>query len=432
MLKKLIVMSADAMVAEDLEELKKQPNYQKYLAGGCEVTHVRSIYPTVTYPCHATMSTGVYPDKHGVCSNFEFRPGVSPLPWCWDRKFNRCPDDIFFAAHRAGYKTAGVFWPVTGNHPAIDCLIDECWPVGAGDDSISAFRRMGSDEAMLSIVRRHVNDEQLRVRRHPDIDFFSVACACDVIREHKPDVLFLHPANIDSSRHHFGLFNDQVKNAVQMTDRWIGELMQAAQDAGMTDMNFVLTSDHGQMEIKRVVHLNALLAENGLIRLNADGAIKDYDAYCQSTGMSTQVFLKDGNDAAAREKTLALLERLLAEGVYGFSRILTKEEAEKEEHLKGDFEFVLETDGYTSFGDKVLRPLVTSFDSDDYRYGHATHGYLPQKGPQPIFLAKGPDFMENVTLNQGRLIDEAPTYAKLLGVSLPLADGRPMDDLIRS
>ena len=79
----------------------------------------------------------------------------------------------------------------------------------------------------------------------------------------------------------------------------------------------------------------------------------------------------------------------------------------------------------------LFRSLVRNFDSADYRYGRATHGYLPHKGPQPIFMAKGPDFNEGVVLEKGRLIDQAPTYAKLLGTELPHADGIPMEGLIR-
>lgn len=74
-MKKLIVMSADALVWEDMEYLSSLPNFQKYLAGGAGIRQVRFVYPTITYPCHATMSTGVYPDKHGVTGNLEFHPG---------------------------------------------------------------------------------------------------------------------------------------------------------------------------------------------------------------------------------------------------------------------------------------------------------------------------------------------------------------------
>jgi predicted AlkP superfamily pyrophosphatase or phosphodiesterase len=430
MKKKLIVFSADAMVTEDLEYLKTMPNYRKYLAGGCEVSKVRSVYPTITYPCHTTMSTGVYPDKHGICGNLEFLPGVSPLPWLWDYKWNRCKEDIFIAAKAAGYTTAAVFWPVTGNHPAIDYLIDEYWTQSVSDTPREAFARMGSDERMLSIVERHIGDNEIRL--HPPTERFIISCSCDIIREYKPDVLFLHPANIDAYRHQYGLFNDRVSMGIAETDRWIGELMDAVRDAGMLgETNLVLTSDHGQLEIKRVVNLNVLLAERGFIRLNGDGSLRDWDAWCLSGGLSAMVFLKDPKNAGLHGRIAALLKELCDEGVYGFSQVFTTEEINQTEHLNGGFSFVLETDGYTSFGDAWVRPLVTSFDSADYRYGRATHGHLPEKGPQPVFLCKGPDFKENVTLETGRLVDQAPTFAKLLGVSLPKADGISMDMLLR-
>ena len=53
------------------------------------------------------------------------------------------------------------------------------------------------------------------------------------------------------------------------------------------------------------------------------------------------------------------------------------------------------------------------------------------KGPQPVFVAKGPDFRENVTLETCSLVDEAPTYARLLGVELPGADGRALEEFLR-
>ena len=76
MKQKLIVLSADALVFEDVEDLKNMPNYRKYLEGGCRVERVRSIYPTITYPCHTTMCTGVWPEKHGIYGNLELRPGA--------------------------------------------------------------------------------------------------------------------------------------------------------------------------------------------------------------------------------------------------------------------------------------------------------------------------------------------------------------------
>ena len=86
------------------------------------------------------------------------------------------------------------------------------------------------------------------------------------------------------------------------------------------------------------------------------------------------------------------LEELRQEGVYGIGRLFTAEEARDEEHLYGGFSFVIESDGYTSFGDKAVRPLVQNFDVNDYRFGRATHGYLPDLGAQPLGpgAAQGP------------------------------------------
>ena len=66
---KLIVVSADAMVDADLELMETLPNYQAIFGGRASmVKRVRTIYPTVTYPAHASMRTGVYPARHGIIS----------------------------------------------------------------------------------------------------------------------------------------------------------------------------------------------------------------------------------------------------------------------------------------------------------------------------------------------------------------------------
>ncbi len=427
--KKLIVFSADAMVGEDVEYLKTLPNYKRYLEGGCRIERVASVYPTITYPCHTTMATGVWPDKHRVPGNCQFIPGADPLPWRWDYRFVEWKEDIFTAAKKAGYTTAAVFWPVTGNHPYIDYLIDEYWTQGPEDTPRQAWRRMGSSEEMLDIVERHIGENQ--IRKHPPTEEFIIGCTCDIIRRFQPDVLFLHPANIDDYRHKTGLFNDRILEGIRETDKWIGEIMRAVEEAGeLENTNLVLTSDHGQLEIKRVININVFLADQGLIRKHEDGSLKDWDAWSLSGGMSAAVYLRDPKDREVYEKTYRILKDMAQEGIYGISQVFTREEA-KAHHLDGDFSFILETDGYTSFGDAINRPVVTNYDLEDYRYGRATHGYLPGKGPQPVFLAKGPDFRENVTLKSGRLIDQAPTYAKLLGVELPRADGKPLGCFLR-
>jgi predicted AlkP superfamily pyrophosphatase or phosphodiesterase len=377
---------------------------------------------------HTSIATGCYPDRHGIYGNLDFKVGNHEQPWAWGHKHVKVPD-IFTAAKKAGLTTAAVFWPVTGNHPDIDYLCDEYWTQGKADTHMAAFQRMGSSPEVLGIIKRYEKD--LIDRVHPSCDYFILNVASDIIVEYKPDLMMIHPADIDAYRHHSGVFGPMVRKGIEDTDRYIGMVMQAAEKAGTLDeTNLCLVSDHGQMDIKRVMNLNVKFVQAGLIRLDAKGEIRNWDAYCLSGGLSALVYLKDRGDKAVYEKTYHLLRELCDEGVYGISQVFTEEEADKEERFGGDFSFVLETDGYTSFADNWLPPLVTSFDTSDYRSGHATHGYLPEKGPQPVFVAKGPAFKKEYQAPWHHIVDEAPTFAKILGCPLPGCDGSSMDELL--
>lgn len=426
---KLIVLSADAMVYEDLEFLQTLPNFKRLMSNCSIIKNVRSIYPTITYPAHTTIATGAYPNKHGITGNNVFTKQIRNKPWLWFHDAVKT-DDIFTAAKKKGLSTAAVFWPVTGNHPNIDYLIDEYWTQGENDSFYDAFKRTGSADAVLEIIGE--NAPLLIERKHPMCDEFVIGCACDMITWFKPDLLMIHPANIDAYRHQKGVFNDYVKAGVIETDQYIGQIINATKIAGIyEETNFVLVSDHGQIDIKRTIHPNIVFAENGLISPTENGEIYDWKAMSVSGGASALIYLKDRTDKETYEKTYLLLKKMRDDGIYGISEIYTHDEINEKEHLGGDFAFVIETDGYTSFGDNVTGNLVTGYDNSDYRFGKGTHGYHPDKGPQPIFAAKGPDFRENVVLDKGLLVDEAPTFAKILGLDLPNADGKPVNEIIR-
>ena len=73
MAKRLLVLSVDAMVTEDVDAIRSMPNFRKYLAGGSEFRGgMRTIYPSVTYPIHVSILTGCYAGKHQITSNFKF------------------------------------------------------------------------------------------------------------------------------------------------------------------------------------------------------------------------------------------------------------------------------------------------------------------------------------------------------------------------
>lgn len=324
-----------------------------------------------------------------------------------------------------------VFWPVTANNPAIDYHIADYWAQGGTDTTLQAFARTGSSPEVLEIVKKHQHLFWGKEREHPSRDDFGMACAADIFRTFKPNLLFVHPANIDDARHTGGVLGPHLIPAIDDLDRWLNMLWAAVEETGEAEnTDIFLVSDHGQRDVRRNISLNVLFAENGFIRLAEDGSMDSWDAYCLSNGMSALVFLRDKDDLCLQKRVYSFLEKLLDEEVYGFSRIYTEEESRREEHFGGPFSFVLETDGYTSFGDYLKRPLVRDLSNEDYRFGAATHGYLPNTGPQPILLAKGPSIRKNVVLSGSHIVNEAPTYAKILGARLPNADGKAIEEIL--
>ena len=175
---------------------------------------------------------------------------------------------------------------------------------------------------------------------------------------------------------------------------------------------------------------NVLLRRAGLIDVNEDGSIKDYRAICKSMGASCQVWLKDPADETVRTETLRVLEAARQEGAYGIERVMTVEEAEREEHLSGGFSFVLETNGTYSFGNDWREPVIRPIDLTDYKLAHGTHGHHPDKGPQPCLMAFGPDIRPGAVVEQAGIVDIAPTVAASLGFDMPDTDGHVVREIL--
>lgn len=426
----VVVVSVDAMVYEDLALFSKLYAMEQVWDKTARVNRVRSIYPTITYPCHCTMMTGMYPDKHGVVNNEQPVMCAENSYWQHMRESVKTAT-IFDAAKKNGMTTAAVFWPVTGNDPSIDYLIDEYWPQN-GETTKQAFLDSGSSaEVVEKIIIPNIQLLENKHRQHPLADAFVMRCAADILREFKPNLLMIHPANVDAARHQSGLFSPLVDSALYDTNLWLYELFQAAKDAGIYEQtDFFIVSDHGQMEIRRSIALNALLAEYGLIHVSEAGKITEWTAFAKSGGLSALVYLKDPEDVRARIKTEEVLRILRDGGLCGISDILTEEQARKRYHLGGEFAFVVETDGWTSFSNSWTKPVVRALDNRDFRYGRATHGHQPEKGLQPTLIAFGPHIKSGTVLESANLVDEAPTFARVLGVTMENTDGQSLDELL--
>lgn len=431
MKKKLFVLSMDAMVRQDVAYLETKPNFRKIMEKRAEVDKVLTVYPASTYPAHTTLMTGAYPGKHGVYSNFPLRTvpdGIAHWPTESSWVF---AEDIFAAAKRAGCTTAAVFWPITANNPNIDHVINEYffYYPNEGESFKETFTRQGSDEAALQAVQENLELFPRPCEGKEPIanlfDDFLMGCACSLIRNVQPDVLLVHNCRLDTVRHKCGVFGKLLPEALDQMDIWLGNVVAAMEDAGVyEDTNFVILSDHGHMDCSKAVKINALLAREGLLEIAPNDTLYNWQAYAQSNSLSTTVYLIDNSNRQLYDRVYAILQKLQAEGKYGIERIWTKEELSVRYGQNGPYSFMLEAEESYMFSNAFTGEIITAMTPA------GNHGHMPEKGPQPIFMAHGPDFKEGACLPNARLVDIAPTLAAVLGQSLADADGHPLIELL--
>lgn len=124
-MRKLVVISVDSLFTSDLEVVKDLPGFKEILEDSVVVKNIECIYPTLTYPCHATIMTGHYPEGHGIHHNEILDPEHYNENWYWHYKDLKVKT-IFDYAKEKGLTTSAVLWPVTADAP-IDYLIPEIW-----------------------------------------------------------------------------------------------------------------------------------------------------------------------------------------------------------------------------------------------------------------------------------------------------------------
>ena len=98
----------------------KVPALRKLVATGVYASGVRNALPTVTYPNHTSLITGVWPAKHGIAGNPTFDPLQQNMGgWYWYARDIKV-ETLWDAVHQSGGKVASLSWPVSVGARSID------------------------------------------------------------------------------------------------------------------------------------------------------------------------------------------------------------------------------------------------------------------------------------------------------------------------
>lgn len=253
---KLLVLSVDGLdwrYLRDRDALGlKIPNIRKLLARSQVADGVTGVWPTVTWPSHTSMLTGVRPDQHGILANAALP--LDPALSYWSAKKIKVPT-LTQCLMRQGRTTGAVNWPVTMDAD-LTWNLPEAYARRNGDSSdMDTVDRFGTPGLVAEIGRTYPSFPQAWLD-----DRSRTLAAVFLLKQKQPDLLLVHLAELDSEAHEEGPFVPHVNAVVERTDELIGDILKAMPK----NYRLALVSDHGFERIDHTANLKAMAAESGV------------------------------------------------------------------------------------------------------------------------------------------------------------------------
>lgn len=371
----VVLVSIDGFRPDYLER-GVTPTLSKLAADGVRAEAMRSSFPTLTFPNHYTIVTGMRPDRNGIVNNTMFDPGhpgvmfslsnrvVNTQPHWWN---DAAP--IWVSAEQQGVRTGTMFWP--GSEVEIRGVRPQDWVVF--DQSMSSASRV---DRALSWLDRPAAE--------------------------RPRFLTLYFDIVDTAGHHHGPDSAETNAAVAETDAAMKRFLDGLAARGLAgNANIIVTSDHGMAPVstERMVDMDAIIAPS-LVR------------YAWHPGPLAGLEPAEG-------QTLDVLTPAL--GRHGHVECWKKEAMPARFHF-GTHRRVpsvvcMADTGWTLNSASVRR---------SYAVRGGAHGYDPEDPLMAaLFIAHGPAFKSGVVVPAFDNVHVYPQLADLLGVKPEATDGDP-------
>ncbi|MFZ0663104.1 MAG: ectonucleotide pyrophosphatase/phosphodiesterase [Acidobacteriaceae bacterium] len=324
-------------------------------------------YPSVTFPNHYTLVTGLYPEHHGIVANSFYDPA---------RKQTFSPHDpatvrdgswyggvpLWSLAEKQGMRTACFFWPgseakIAGERPSYYLRYDSWYPDRKRIDQVIAWLKL------------------------PPVD--------------RPHFITLYYASVDHEGHLHGPDSKQVRDAVRHMDALMGEL-EARLDALHLPIDLIVTSDHGMARV--------------------EGSPIVLDKFAGLHGFKTVGSLLYAPSEADAEHAYQQLKSADA-GFQAFRRAKVPAELHYNGNPREGDPVIVAQGPYLiharSYGGEGAAPMV------------GNHGYNPfaMKSMRAIFYAEGPDIRPGTKLKPFENVNVFPFIVKILGLRSGKVDG---------
>ncbi len=427
-----MVVCIDGFAAYLLDDPKAPVPTLRSLAkeGAVAVGGMKVSNPSITWPNHTTLVTGVRPEKHGVLANgvlVRGAPGAAVYvePKKDQKDLIRMPT-LFELAHAQELKTAEVNWPCTRGAKSIDDSFPDA------PEQVTHMTPRLREELIKLGVLADATDKSFGANSAAGKDLIWTETTRHIIRTRKPNLLVLHLLNCDSTHHAEGAQSPPGYTANAYADMCLARVLEAIDEAGIRDKTTVLVvADHGFTLTPKAIRPNVVLRQNGLLQLAPGGKIADARAHVVPEGGIGLIYCTEPTTAAADatrvQQLLVGLEAVAAVvapdqfGQYGLPH--------PREYSQAPDLVLVAKDGYGVSGSAEGETFVAP--GSEAKVSAGSHGFVSTESKMnAVCVLSGHGIRPGVRMQGVENIDIAPTIAHLLGLSGLPADGRVLREAL--
>lgn len=373
----VIMISTDGF-RYDYAKKYNAENLLKLSGNGVKAEAMIPSYPSITFPNHWSLITGMYPAHHGLIDNF-FYDYKRKETYAMSNKKN-AEDGSWYGgiplwglAEKQGIVSASLMWVGSASD--------------AGGMRPSYYYPYHEKFTPSEKVEKVVNWLKL-----PE--------------DKRPHFISLYFPEVDGSGHHYGPDTKETETAVHLIDKAIGELVQKVNDLGLKNVNFVFVSDHGMIKVDggTPLEIPALLFDK-----------TRFDFYNSQTLL--RVYVKNPDEVKA------VYKELKANKTGDYEVCLDKK-------LPKYLHFATKDDQYNRIGQILLLPKAPKiFLEKGKKTSVGKHGYNPRTVPEmkATFYAWGPEFKNNLVIDEFANVNVYPLVADILGLKID----QPIDGKIK-
>ncbi|KAJ8305988.1 hypothetical protein KUTeg_016533 [Tegillarca granosa] len=369
----LLLISLDGFRAEYLNR-HITPVIQKMRDCGVHTPYMRSAFPTVTFPNHYTIVTGLYPESHGIISNNMYDPDIGEV-FTLSSKTKGDPrwwggEPMWITAKKQNKKTATFFWP--GSDVNISGIYPDIWKLY--DGSVGYPKRVDTVLEWLTLPE-----------------------------DRKPDFITLYFDQPDHAGHASGPDSENVNSQLQVVDGLIGQLMDSLYHKDLHNcVNIIVLADHGfdSVSCDQVVKLSPYIDVKKMMIFGGTFGRIERDYIKQSK----YKVLNNTNVQPVEE----IVDNLMCKN--DAMKVFTKETLPRRHHYLNN----------KRIGDILLdlrREWLVTDANSFYCYG-GNHGWDNiYKTMHALFLAHGPGFKQQIQIEPFENIELYNLMAEILGIT---------------